>query len=64
MALAKLAVIHGNLRHPNESIAIRRGGFENVNRLTARERYYVEGVYYARGHPHREALYCCLSESH
>jgi serine/threonine protein kinase/tetratricopeptide (TPR) repeat protein len=48
MALAKLAIVHGNLRHRNESQMYAERALENVNRLTARERYYVEGVYYAR----------------
>jgi eukaryotic-like serine/threonine-protein kinase len=46
LALTKLAVTHGNLRHPSQSEEYARRAFEHVDRLTARERYYVEGYYY------------------
>jgi len=46
MAMAKLAAIHANLGHTKESLEYRKRAFEHVNRLTARERYYVEGHYY------------------
>ena len=46
MALAKLAAIHANLGHTKESLEYRKRAFEHVDRLTARERYYVEGHYY------------------
>jgi tetratricopeptide (TPR) repeat protein/TolB-like protein len=46
LALTKLAVAHNNLRHPSQSEEYARRAFEHVDRLTARERYYVEGYYY------------------
>ncbi len=48
MALAKLAVIHGNLRHPAENKEYADRALENLDRLTVRERYYVEGASYSR----------------
>ena len=46
MALIKLAVVHSNLLHAAVSRDYAKRAFEHVNRLTARERYYVEGFYY------------------
>ncbi len=46
MALTKLAVAHGNLGHPTLREEYAKRAFEHVDRLTARERYYVEGYYY------------------
>ncbi len=46
MALAKLAIVHGNLFHSDESDRYAELALENVSRLTPRERYYIEGVYY------------------
>ena len=47
MALTKLAVTHSNLGHPTLRDEYAKRAFEHVDRLTARERYYVEGYYYA-----------------
>ncbi len=51
MAYAKLAVIHGNLGHSDEQAKYSRLALDHADRLTVRERYYIEGVYYgtARG---------------
>ena len=46
MALAKLGVVHGNLGHPDLYTEYARRAFEHIDRITARERYYVEGMYY------------------
>jgi tetratricopeptide (TPR) repeat protein len=46
MALLKLAVAHGNLQHVAQARAYAARAFQHVDRLTARERYYVEGYYY------------------
>ena len=47
MALAKLAVAHNNLGHPNQGEEYSRSALEHVDRLTTRERYYIEGYYYS-----------------
>jgi tetratricopeptide (TPR) repeat protein len=47
MALAKLSIIHGNLNDPKKREEYGRRALEHVNRLTARERYYIEGLYYS-----------------
>ncbi|MFQ5742569.1 MAG: protein kinase [Acidobacteriota bacterium] len=43
MAYAKLSISHGNLNHPEEALEYARKALERAERLTARERYYVEG---------------------
>jgi tetratricopeptide (TPR) repeat protein/TolB-like protein len=48
MALAKLAIVHGNLFHRAESDQYAERALEHVSRLTPRERYYIEGLYYDR----------------
>jgi eukaryotic-like serine/threonine-protein kinase len=48
MALAKLAVIENNLFHPDKAEEYGKRALARVDRLTARERYYVEGWYYSR----------------
>src|SRR5262249_6944016 len=48
MALAKLAVIEGNLSHPDKAEAYGKRALARIDRLTPRERYYVEGWYYSR----------------
>ncbi len=48
MALAKLSVIHNNLGHESEADEFGRRALEHLDRLSARERYYIEGNYYAR----------------
>jgi tetratricopeptide (TPR) repeat protein len=48
MALAKLAAVHSNLGHPKEADEYRIRAYEHVDRLSARERYYIEGHYYWR----------------
>jgi tetratricopeptide (TPR) repeat protein len=45
MALAKLAVVHNNLGHPMEAEEYGQRALEHVDRLSTRERYYVEGFY-------------------
>jgi len=47
MAHAKLSVIHSNLGHDRESERYGRRALEHVDRLSARERYYIEGHYYS-----------------
>jgi tetratricopeptide (TPR) repeat protein/TolB-like protein len=48
MALAKLAVIENNLFHPDKAEAYGKRALARIDRLTPRERYYVEGWYYSR----------------
>jgi tetratricopeptide (TPR) repeat protein len=48
MALSKLSAIHNNLGHDRESIKYAKRALEHLDRLSARERYYVEGTYYLR----------------
>jgi len=47
MAHAKLSVIHSNLGHDKESERYGWQALQHVDRLTARERYYIEGHYYS-----------------
>jgi TolB-like protein/tetratricopeptide (TPR) repeat protein/predicted Ser/Thr protein kinase len=46
MALVKLAVISGNLGLPNRDAYAKRA-FDSRDRLTSRERSYIEGYYYS-----------------
>jgi tetratricopeptide (TPR) repeat protein/TolB-like protein/tRNA A-37 threonylcarbamoyl transferase component Bud32 len=46
MALTKLSVVHNNLLHSALARDYAKRAFEHVDRLTTRERYYVEGNYY------------------
>ncbi len=46
MALAKLAVVHSNLGHSDQRQEYARRALDNNDRLTSRERYYIEGYYY------------------
>ena len=48
MALGKLAIVHGNLLHLNQSEDYAKRALAHLERLTPRERYYIEGVYYSR----------------
>ena len=48
MALLRLAEVHGNQGHMKEAEEYVRRALEQADRLTARERYYIEGVYYQR----------------
>jgi tetratricopeptide (TPR) repeat protein/TolB-like protein/predicted Ser/Thr protein kinase len=48
MAQARLAIIYGNLNRPRESDEAARRALEHADRLTERERLYIEGVYYSR----------------
>ncbi len=48
MAMAKLSVVHYNLGHDRESVSYAERTLEHLDRLTPRERYYIEGVYYMR----------------
>jgi tetratricopeptide (TPR) repeat protein/TolB-like protein len=48
MAYGKLAVVHNNLIHLTLSEEYAKRALEHVERLTPRERYYLEGVYYSR----------------
>ena len=47
MALAKLAIVEGNVGHPLKREEYAKRALENIDRLTARERYYIEGFYYS-----------------
>jgi tetratricopeptide (TPR) repeat protein/TolB-like protein/predicted Ser/Thr protein kinase len=48
MALAKLAVISNNLGLTDKSREYAKRAFDNRERLTPRERHYIEGYYYSR----------------
>ena len=47
MAVARLAMVEGNLQHDRESLALLERALALKERLTERERLYVEGAYYA-----------------
>jgi tetratricopeptide (TPR) repeat protein len=47
MALTKLAVVESNLGHPLKREEYSKRAIEHVDRLSARERYYIEGYYYS-----------------
>jgi tetratricopeptide (TPR) repeat protein/predicted Ser/Thr protein kinase len=47
MALTKLAVVESNLSHPLKREEYSKRALEHLDRLTARERYYIEGYYYS-----------------
>jgi serine/threonine protein kinase/tetratricopeptide (TPR) repeat protein len=46
MALTKLSVAHNNLGHVTQGEEYAKRAFDRADRLTMRERYYVEGSYY------------------
>ncbi len=46
LALVKLAAIHSNLGRPVEFEKYAQRAMDLTNRLTPRERYYIEGIYY------------------
>ena len=46
MAMGKLAAIYSNLGHMKEAQGYRERAFQNRDRLSARERYYIEGHYH------------------
>jgi tetratricopeptide (TPR) repeat protein/tRNA A-37 threonylcarbamoyl transferase component Bud32 len=48
MALAKLGVVLSNVGLHEEADELAERALENVDRLSARERYYIEGWYYSR----------------
>ncbi len=48
MALAKLGVVANNLGRKREADEYSRRALEHIDRLTPRERHYVEGWYYSR----------------
>ncbi len=50
MALGKLAALHSNLGHLKEADEYRERAYRHVDRLTARERYYIEGHYHWRNY--------------
>jgi serine/threonine protein kinase/tetratricopeptide (TPR) repeat protein len=57
MALGKLAIVHLNIGHVAEADAYGRRALEHVDRLTARERYYLEGNQFTnRERTQREAI--------
>lgn len=57
MALVKLAVVESNLGHPLKREEYAKRALEHVDRLTPRERYYIEGYYYsARGETLERAI--------
>ena len=47
MALTKLAVVESNLGHPLKREEYSKRAIEHLDRLSARERYYIEGYYYS-----------------
>ena len=47
LALMKLAVVHSNLGHSNLRRQYAERALQHVDRLTLRERYYIEGYYYS-----------------
>lgn len=47
LALTKLAVVHGNMLHSNLRKEYAARALQLVDRLTTRERYYIEGYYYS-----------------
>ena len=47
LAMAKLAVVHQNLNHPAESEEYARRAYERIDRVTMRERFYIEGEHFA-----------------
>jgi tetratricopeptide (TPR) repeat protein/TolB-like protein len=48
MALMKLSLVEGNIGHANKAEEYAQRAFDHRDRLTTRERYYVEGSYYGR----------------
>jgi len=48
MALAKLAVVHGNAGHDSAAERYSQRALELADRLTPRERYYIEGRHYGQ----------------
>src|SRR5439155_767795 len=46
MALGKLAIVHSNIGHVAEALDYGKRALEHSDRLTARERYYLEGNQY------------------
>ncbi|HMD37056.1 MAG TPA: tetratricopeptide repeat protein, partial [Vicinamibacterales bacterium] len=46
MALVKLAVVESNLAHPLKREEYAKRAMEHLDRLSPRERYYIEGYYY------------------
>ena len=60
MAIAKLAMVENNLQHLRESYELTARALSLRDRLTERERLYVEGAHYSR-HPStlREAAEAC-----
>jgi eukaryotic-like serine/threonine-protein kinase len=47
MALTKLAVVESNLGHPLKREEYSKRAMEHLDRLSPRERYYIEGYYYS-----------------
>src|SRR5262245_43284537 len=47
MALAKLALVEGNLGHPLKREEYAKRALDQSERLSPRERYYIEGLYYS-----------------
>ena len=47
MALAKLAVVYNNLGRFDKRDEFAKRALDRIDRLTARERYYIEGFYYS-----------------
>ena len=45
MALSKLAVVHSNLGHPDQADEFAQRALAHLDRLSARERYYIEGFF-------------------
>ena len=47
MAFAKLAVAHGNLGHSAKRDEYAKRALDQVDRISPRERYYIQGYYYS-----------------
>jgi TolB-like protein/Tfp pilus assembly protein PilF len=48
MAFAKLAIVHGNIFDSDAARAYSAKAIEHADRLTQRERFYIEGRYYSQ----------------
>jgi serine/threonine protein kinase/tetratricopeptide (TPR) repeat protein len=48
MALARLAIVHSNLGHEKEEFEFSSRAVAHADRLTPKERWYIEGNFYAR----------------
>ena len=60
MALAKLAVVNSNLGLFDKRDEYAKRALERTDRLTSRERYYIEGFYYSAAAGNHPAQPGCL----